>query len=89
MTWPFSCRACKAKDSEIHFLRGILASTRTIIREPVNEQTVPHYETFKYVPGQSVATVQPDERDTYDAPAFNRNPVQFINATDDTEEAEE
>jgi hypothetical protein len=35
----FSCRACKAKDGEIAFLRSMLSSARTIYRDPEREQT--------------------------------------------------
>lgn len=33
--WPFSCRGCKSKDSEIAFLRGQFASMRTVYKNPI------------------------------------------------------
>lgn len=81
MMWPFSCRGCKAKDSEISFYRSFLSTMRSTVRDPSQDperrQTV-DYEALEGLAGLAKREAYFDsERDRPQPPvAFSRNPIQ-------------
>lgn len=82
MTWPFGCRGCKSKDSEIAFLRGQFASMRTVYKTPVHDAALPIVEQAVAM-NSAPADTEDDDRPLIAPGSFYRDPVQDFDPTKD------
>lgn len=86
LMWPFSCRACKAKDAEIAFLRGFVGSVRSVVREPEPRLPENAPEGSEVWANRGLAELAKREAVNYptETPGyFFRDPVQDFDPTKD------
>lgn len=91
--WPFGCKGCKAKDSEIAFHRQILSSMRSIVRDPSQEPERRQQIDYSLLEGlaglakRDQGAAPGREEETPGPSIFSRNPIQnFIPQPSDDDE---